>query len=307
MGSVDDPLFRNFEAFVAADSDDWYFTSVVPPNLSKVDVRDLPTLGHLCRVLSSVLNRAPNYTIEAHNCYFLCHMIMLGLLELCAPLPRLTWTIHALHRPVDLDAKVPWHRRLRGRTSRFFRSDSAIIYVRGSPSDHLRAIVIDGWGLGGVSSFYQGIQIHVYIIILSMFALVPPIICGALWRRKKLWVRCTIALAVVVVICILGRVLADRRWLHTLIQLGEVENLIMRDIGLPPRATQFTLHDKLVLFSPRASTGSSHAMLPTDVRRLLRARARKQTWAKRKYRWAIAADEMLLRCIRAVCRMPEPW
>ncbi|KAG8684855.1 hypothetical protein FRC09_015101, partial [Ceratobasidium sp. 395] len=230
MGGVDDPLFRSFETFAAADSDDWYFTSVVPPNLSKVDIRDSPTLGHLCRVLSSVLNRAPNYTIEAHNCYFLCHMVMLGLLELCAPLPRLTWTLHALHRPVDLDTKIPWHRRMRGRTSRFFRDDSAIIYVRGSPSDHLRAIIIDGWGLGGVSSFYQGIQIHVYIIILSIFALVPPIVCGAIWKRKKLWIWCTIALAVVVAVCILGRLLADRRWLRTLIQLGEVENLIMRDI-----------------------------------------------------------------------------
>ncbi|KAG9125152.1 hypothetical protein FRC07_008772 [Ceratobasidium sp. 392] len=198
MGGVDDPLFRNFETF-AADSDDWYFTAVLPPDLSQVEARDPPTVGHLCRVLSSILNRAPDYTIEAQNCYFLCHMVMLGLSELCAPLPRLTWTLYALYRPVDLDTKVPWHRRVRGPTARLLTlATSSILYVDGLPSDHLRAIIIDGWGLGGVSSFYQGIQIHNHVIMWAIIAFVPPIICGAIWGRKRLWVGCMVPLAVVI-------------------------------------------------------------------------------------------------------------
>jgi hypothetical protein len=230
MANVDGLTFREFESR-SADSDEWYFTSVLPPGLSEVDSREVPSLGHLCQVLSSILQRAPDYTIEAQNCYFLCHTIILGLSGLCAFLSRLTWTLHALYRPPDLEKKLPWYRRVRGPATRFFSTSSSILYVDGTPNDHLRAIVIDGWGLCAISSFYQGIGLPTLMILWGAFALVPLIVCGAVWSRRTFWVACTATLAALVVICIVAQFLADRRWSHTLDRLSEIKNLVLGDIG----------------------------------------------------------------------------
>ncbi|KAG9079205.1 hypothetical protein FS749_008732, partial [Ceratobasidium sp. UAMH 11750] len=90
-------------------------------------------------------------------------------------------------------------------------------------------------------------------------------------------------------------------------RLQDIEDLILGDIGLPPRTTQFTPRNHFIGFPPNLSMGLLHATLHRDVRRLVDLRTRDRTWAQHKRRWTIVGDELLLRCMRVVCRIPEPW
>lgn len=49
------------------------------------------------------------------------------------------------------------------------------------------------------------------------------------------------------------------------------------------------------------STGTSHPLLASDARRLLRLRAQKRASVPRKLHRVIADDQLLLRCMYAVC------
>lgn len=230
MATVDDSMFRHLEQ-QAEHYEKWCFTSVAPPDFSEVETRESPTLGHVCRLLLSVVNHAPNYTIESQNCYFLCHMMVLGLMQLCAPLPRLTWTLHTLYRPPGVEKRIPWHLRMRKSALRVFGPSSCVLYVDGTPADHLRAIVVDTWGLCGVSIFYQAVNLHYLLACLGVLGFVPVIIYGALRSRKALWVACTVSLVVLLIACIASRQIADRRWWNTLDRLRDIEDLVLKDVG----------------------------------------------------------------------------
>ncbi|KAF8610300.1 hypothetical protein BDV93DRAFT_601334 [Ceratobasidium sp. AG-I] len=295
MATVDDPTFHHLEQ-QGDHFEKWCFTSVAPPDFSETESRESPTLGHICQLLLSIVNRAQNYLIESQNCYFLCHMMILGLVELCAPLPRLTWTLHALYQPAGVGDKIPWHLKMRKPASRAFRPTSCILYVDGRPVDHLRAIVVDGWGLCGVSILYQGSNLSSLLVSLGIVGFVPVIVYGALRSRKALWVACTVSLVLFLIACVALRRVADMRWWRTLDQLKDTESLVLKDVGLPPRMTPFTLRDRPFLsselhrFPAMGGVGVSHAMLASDSRRLLRLQAHKKASAQRKLLWTIAGD-----------------
>jgi hypothetical protein len=59
-------------------------------------------------------------------------------------------------------------------------------------------------------------------------------------------------------------------------------------------------------FLPMPFISLSHTMLSRDTRRLLELRAHNKLWVQRRRRWEIAGDELLLRCMRALCNIPEP-
>ncbi|QRV92325.1 hypothetical protein RhiJN_20343 [Ceratobasidium sp. AG-Ba] len=90
MGAQDDMLFRQL-----ANLNDWHFTSVAPPGTPQRDNRDTPKIRHLHLILQSFFKHAPDYDATAENCYFLCRTVVLAFSGLCAPLPRLTWTLRA--------------------------------------------------------------------------------------------------------------------------------------------------------------------------------------------------------------------
>lgn len=145
IAAVDDPTFRHLEQ-QGHHFQKWCFTSVVPPDFSEPDSRESPLLRHVCRILLPIVNRTKNYIIEAQNCYFLCHMMVLGLVELCAPLRRLTWTLYALYRPAGIEEKIPWYLKMCKPALRILRPASCVLYVKSRPADPLCAILTDGWG-----------------------------------------------------------------------------------------------------------------------------------------------------------------
>ncbi|KAG8703826.1 hypothetical protein FRC09_003922 [Ceratobasidium sp. 395] len=71
MATVDDLLFQQL-----SNRNNWHFTSVVPPVMSKVDDRETPSVKHLCSILRSFMRHAPDYSVNAENCYFLCRTVM---------------------------------------------------------------------------------------------------------------------------------------------------------------------------------------------------------------------------------------
>ncbi|KAG8762760.1 hypothetical protein FRC12_008867 [Ceratobasidium sp. 428] len=110
MANENDWLFREL-ANESLGHNRWYFTLVLPSaSPSQTTYRGTPKLKHLCLTLRSITQRAPDYKLGSFNCYFLSRALILGVWELSAPLPRMTWSLSAMFHIKITSSPFSWLR-----------------------------------------------------------------------------------------------------------------------------------------------------------------------------------------------------
>ncbi|KAG8752641.1 hypothetical protein FRC12_011852 [Ceratobasidium sp. 428] len=130
IANEDDRLHREL-ASEWSSYDRWYYSFILPYDYSQAAASgvETPKLKNLCLILCSVLQRAPDYKLQSFNCYFLCRIIILGILRSCVPLPRLTWSDSFTRSLTQIPTGVSWYRQLWSPKSRIIANRSCVLQV----------------------------------------------------------------------------------------------------------------------------------------------------------------------------------